>query len=89
MNLRCIRVATPRRMRAKVPSTVEVIQQVVLDHERGYIEGVPAMTIEAALRGAQGRVMTERLIDAARTAAARGLMSPGQEARVIADLVAT
>ncbi|MDQ2879870.1 MAG: type IV toxin-antitoxin system AbiEi family antitoxin domain-containing protein [Actinomycetota bacterium] len=89
VNLRRIRVVTPRRMRAKLPVTVEVIQRVIPDGDCGYIEGIPAMTIEAALRAARGRVMTERLIDATRTAAARGLLSPGQEAGVIADLVTT
>lgn len=88
VNLRRIRVASPRRIRAKLPDTVEVIQRLVPDDERDYIEGIPAMTVEAALRGAQGRVMTERLIEAARVAATRGLISPGQEARVIAGLLA-
>lgn len=88
VNLRRIRVASPRRVRAKLPDTVEVVQRLIPDDERDYIEGIPAMTVEAAIRGAQGRVMTERLVDAARAAAARGLISPGQEARVIAGLVA-
>lgn len=89
INLRRIRVATMRRVRAQLPATVEVVHRAVPDADREYLDGVPSMTIEAALRGARGRVMVERLIDAAHTARARGLIGPDQEARVITELAST
>lgn len=88
VNLRRIRVASPRRVRARLPDTIEVVHRVMPEDQRDYIEGIPAMTLEAALLASRGRVMTERLVDAARAAAVRGLISPGQEARVIAGLAA-
>jgi len=86
VNLRRVRVATPRRVRAKLPKTVELIHRAVPIDELDYIEGVPAMSIESALLGARGRVRTERLIDAAHQAADRGLLRRDQEARVVAAL---
>ena len=46
------------------------------------------MTVAAAIRGARARVMTERLIEATRSAAARGLLSPGDEAALLDELEA-
>ena len=86
VNLRRIRVATPRRVRAKVPETVEIVRRRVPPDQRDSIDGVPAMTIEAALLTTRGRVMTERLVTAAHDAADRGLLDPEQEARVVAAL---
>lgn len=88
VNLRRIRVATPRRVRAKLPPTVEIVHRDVPGEQRDDVDGVPAMSVEAALLSARGRVMTERLIDATRAAAARGLLGPRQEARVLAALAA-
>lgn len=86
VNLRRIRVATARRVRATLPPTVEVVHRDVPEHERDTVEGIPAMSAEAAIRASRGRVMNERLVEATRTAAARGLLSPGQEVRVLAHL---
>lgn len=86
VNLRRVRVATARRVRAKLPATVEIIREVVRDSDRDYIDGVPAMTVERALLGARGRVMTERLVDAAEQAVDRGLLSRDAAARVIEAL---
>lgn len=89
INLRHIRVATTRRVRAQLPETVEVLHRVVPAGDRDWIDGVPAMSVEAALLGARSRVMTHRLVDAARLAARRGLLGPDQEARVISELTHT
>ena len=87
VNLRRIRVATSRRVRAAVPDTVEIILRDVAGHERGDVDGIPAMTLPAAILACRGRIMTERLIDATHTAARRELISAGDEARIIAELV--
>lgn len=89
VNLRRVRVASPRRVRAKLPETVEVVHRDVPPEQRDYIDGVPSMTLEAALLGSRGRVMTERLVDAAHEAADRGLLRRDQEARVVVALAAT
>lgn len=86
VNLRRIRVATPRRVRAAVPDTVEVVRREISASDRGNVDGIPAMTVPAALLACRDRIMTERLIEAAHTAARRELIGPGDEARVIAEL---
>jgi predicted transcriptional regulator of viral defense system len=86
VNLRRIRVATSRRVRAAVPNTVEIIRRDIDDHDRGDVDGIPAMTVQAAILACRGRIMTERLVDATRTAARRELISAGDEARVISEL---
>lgn len=74
VNVRRIRVATAERVRRRLPSTVEVVSRVVPAQQRTVIDGVPAMTLAAAIRASRGRVMRSRLIDAARLADARGLI---------------
>lgn len=86
VNLRKIRAATPRRVRSRVPKTVEIEQRKVPLSDRDYIEGIPAMGVESALLGSRGRIMTERLVDAARKAEQRGLLDSAAAARVIREL---
>lgn len=86
VNLRKIRVATPRRVRSRLPSTVEIEQRKVPLWDRDYIDGIPAMGVESALLGSRGRIMTERLVDAARKAEQRGLLDSAAAARVIREL---
>lgn len=89
VNLRRIRVATPRRVRTKLPATVEVVHKDIPATDRDSVDGVPAMSIPAALISSRGRVMTERLIDAAHDAARRRLISADQETAVVKELSTT
>jgi len=89
INLRRIRVASPRRVRVTLPPNIELIHRQIPVDVRDDIEGIPSMTVAAAIRGARGRVMTERLIEATRTAAARDLLSPSDEADLLAELETT
>ena len=86
INLRRIRIASPRRVRVALPPTIQLIHRQIPLEDRGDIEGIPAMTVAAAIRGARERVIAERLIDATRTAAARGLLSPRDEASLLTEL---
>lgn len=72
VNLRRIKVATGKRHRQKLPSTVEVVNRKVEDREREDIEGIPAMSVSSAILACREHVMSERLVDAARQAASRG-----------------
>lgn len=74
VNVRRIRVATSDRVRRRLPSTVEVVPRAVPADQRTELDGVPAMTLAAAIRASRGRVMTSRLVEAARRADARGLI---------------
>jgi hypothetical protein len=69
-----------------LPPTIELITRQIPPEEQADIEGIPAMTVVAAIRGARGSVMGARLVEATRTAAARGLLSPSDEADLLAEL---
>ncbi|GAA2165156.1 type IV toxin-antitoxin system AbiEi family antitoxin domain-containing protein [Pedococcus bigeumensis] len=86
VNLRTISVATNRRIRAKLPATVNVIHKNVTADQRDDIDGIPAMSVEAALLAVRGRIMADRLVDAAHRATARGLVPPAREAQLVHDL---
>lgn len=86
VNLRRIKVAVPGRVKAQVPATVELLHRQVAEADRDYIDGIPAMTVAAALRGSRNRVLPERLVDAAHEAARRGLISHRDEQTLIAEL---
>lgn len=74
VNLRRIRVATSERVRRRLPPTIKVVARAVPVDQRTELDGVPAMTLTAAIRASQGRVMSSRLVDAARQADIRGLI---------------
>lgn len=86
VNPRRIRVATPRRIRRRLPSFVEVEHRPTLEPDRTEYEGIPATTVAQALRDCRGLVMTERLIDAAREAARAGLLPRAEAADVLEEL---
>lgn len=86
VNLRDIRVATGRRVRRVLPPSVEVVHLDVPASDREDIDGVPAMALGMALLASRGRVTTSRLIDAARLAAARGLLDAAEAETVGAAL---
>lgn len=88
VNPRRIRVGTPKRARTTLPADVEVMQRRLDPRELTVYEGIPATTVCRALLDCRGIVMTERLIDAAREGARRGLLRRDQAAKVIDDLTA-
>jgi predicted transcriptional regulator of viral defense system len=86
VNLKWVPVATPRRVRAKLPRTVKIIRKDVTADQRDDIEGIPAMSVECALLAVRGRIMSERLVDAAHRAAAQGLVPADREAQLVDTL---
>jgi predicted transcriptional regulator of viral defense system len=86
VNLLRIPVATTRRIRAALPETVEVVDQDVPDRDREDIDGIPAMSVPAALLACRGSVMRERLEEAARKAERRGIISKAQKRRIHKEL---
>lgn len=86
VNLRRIRVMTAKRVRKNLPQSIEVVVQDVPEHERDTVEGIPSMSLSRALLSSRNRVMTSRLVDAARRAAAQGLLDPQEAESVIVEL---
>lgn len=84
VSLRRIKVATPTpsRVRHELPRIVELVRRRVPASDQDAIDGIPAMSIPAALISSIGRVMDERLLDAAEQAKARGLISAADAERV-------
>lgn len=82
VNPRTTKVMTMRRVRARMPSTVEVLRRTYLPAPV-FFEGIATMPLADALLACRGRVQTERLLDATHEARVRGLLRP-----VDADAVA-
>ena len=85
INLRRIKVATPApsRVRQELPGIVEVVRRRVPLSDQDAIDGIPAMSIPAALVASIGRVMNERLLAAAEQAKVRGLISGAEAERAV------
>lgn len=85
-NPRRIRVGTPRRARPRLPESIEVIRRRLDPDELTVYEGIPSATVARALLDCRGLVMGERLIDAAREAARRGLLRWSEAEQVLTEL---
>ena len=81
-----LRVGTPKRRDKRLPPTIEMVVVDVPPADREVYEGIPCTTVARALVDSIGIVMPERLLDAARDAAERGLMRRMEAASVIARL---
>lgn len=86
VNPRRVRVGTPRRVRTAMPATVEVMRRRLAPADLTNYEGIPSTTVARALVDSRQRVMRDRLIEAAREAARRGLISQRDTDRVLAEI---
>jgi hypothetical protein len=86
---RRIRVATPRRVRRRLPSFIEVEQREVPRADQTTYEGIPAMTVAEAVRDCGGLLMPERLIEAVTEAVEAGLIRKAVANRLLEELAGT
>lgn len=77
VNPRRIKVAVPRRARAKLPAFIE-LTQVPDDARTIFYEGLASQPVAEAILECRGRIETERLMDAARKARQEGLLTTTQ-----------
>ncbi|MBI2169851.1 MAG: type IV toxin-antitoxin system AbiEi family antitoxin domain-containing protein [Actinobacteria bacterium] len=89
VNPRRIRVGTPRRARPRLPQYIEVVRRRLDPHELTVYEGIASATVARALLDCRGLTMGERLVDAAREAARRGLLRRSEADQVLSELGAT
>lgn len=89
VNPRRLRVGTPHRVRRRIPEHIQVVHRHLESTDLTVYEGIPSATVARALVDCRGIVMPERLVDAGREAAARGLLRRSEASRVIATLEAT
>lgn len=82
VNPRRLRVAVPHPLPddVRLPATVEVVVRELTHEDVTAFEGIPTMTVAAALRACRGWVMTERLRQGVHRAAEEGLLDPGTAA---------
>lgn len=80
-------VATPKRVRKKVPKHLHVVRRGDRGDVSSY-EGIPSQAIPAAIKSCKGTMMPERLIEAARNARAKGLITPDEEVELVGYLEA-
>lgn len=78
-------VATPRRVRRKLPEGMKVIQRKEAADVTQY-EGIPSQKVGSAIRSCQGRVMPERLHAAIREALHRGLLQETEAERLDSEV---
>lgn len=83
---RRVRVATPRRVRRRLPPFIEVEQRDVPPAMRTMYEGIPVMTVAAAIRDCRGMLMPERLVDAVIEAVQAGLIRKAEATRLVEDI---
>jgi predicted transcriptional regulator of viral defense system len=86
VNPRRIRVGTPKRARPQLPPYIEVLHRRLEPRDLTTYEGIPSATVARALLDCRGLAMGERLIDAAREAARRGLLNRREADRILAEL---
>ncbi len=83
VNPRKIRVVAPRRTRAKMPAFMEVTAPPWGEaHNLTRYEGLLAMRVADAILDCRGRIERERLLEAARDARKKGLVTRAEYAKL-------
>jgi predicted transcriptional regulator of viral defense system len=83
VNPRKIRVGTDRRIRGQIPAFVDLVREPIGGKDVTVYEGIPSATVEQALIDCRGIIMDERLLEATKEAARRGLLVKKSERRVL------
>ena len=87
VNPQRIRVATPRRNRARLPAFIDLVHAQD-DVRTVYYEGLKAQPVVDAIVECRGRVADVRLLDAAKEAARDGLLTVSEANRVRREIQA-
>jgi len=80
-----ITVATPHRIRKKMPSSIRVIRRKHVESPTEY-EGIPSQSIVEAIRAARQTIMASRLEEATRNARREGLITKSEESILLGEL---
>ncbi|WP_241157195.1 hypothetical protein [Adlercreutzia sp. ZJ242] len=78
-------VATPRRIRRKLPAELRVIQRQGGDDVVVY-DAIPSQKVADAIRACIGTMLPERLADAVRSARGEGLITSREEVELIKEV---
>lgn len=77
-----ITVATPKRVRRKVPTWLHIIKRNTDDQTTAY-EGIPSQTVTDAIASCKGSIMDDRLLEATENARKQGLLTKNEEEKLI------
>lgn len=84
-NPKRINVATPKRIRRKLPSNIRVTSGRLEDNLTIY-DGIPSQSVAAAVRSCKGNLMNNRLVDAVKNARREGLIRKDEEETLLKEL---
>ncbi|MFR9005688.1 MAG: type IV toxin-antitoxin system AbiEi family antitoxin domain-containing protein [Collinsella aerofaciens] len=82
---RAVTVATPKRVRRKLPAWVKTVSAPE-NAKTTFYEGIPSQCVADAIEACKGSVMTERLIEATKHAQAEGLITSNEHERLMKEL---
>ncbi len=88
VNPRRIKVGTPRRVRKDLPSHIQLVHTRTDPADLTEYDGIPSLTVTAAIRDSIGAVMPERLTDAVERAADEGLVRRRDATALLAEIEA-
>jgi hypothetical protein len=74
VNPRRIKVGTPRRVRKNLPSHIQIVHTRTDPSDLTQYDGIPSLTVAAAIRDSIGAVMPDRLCEAVERAVNEGLI---------------
>lgn len=80
-----VHVATPNRVRRKLPPYIKIFH-IAEDRKATLYEGIPSQTVADAIRSCRGKMMDERLRDATYTARAKGYLTRTEEQELLEEL---
>jgi len=86
VNPRRIKVGTPRRVRKDLPPHIQLMHTRTDPADLTEYDGIPSLTVAAAIRGSIGAVMPERLSEAVERAADEGLVRRRDASALLAEI---
>jgi hypothetical protein len=88
VNPRRIKVGTPHRVRRDLPDHIQLIHTRTDPTRLTEYDGIPSLTVAAAIRDSIGAVMPERLVEAVERAADEGLVRRREASALLAEIAA-
>lgn len=86
VNPRRIKVGTPRRVRKDLPSHIQLVHTQTDRADLTEYDGIPSLTVAAAIRDSIGAVMPDRLSEAVERAADEGLVRRRDATALLAEI---
>jgi hypothetical protein len=86
VNPRRIKIGTPHRVRRDLPDHIQLVHTRTDPADLTEYDGIPSLTVAAAIRDSIGTVMAERLIEAVEHAVDEGLVRRREASALLAEI---